>query len=165
MGVINSGMNRTIDEQIGQGETRSATGSVPAYLLTRGVCRYLRDLGFSPLTEFRVGDRRRVDVMGLDRAGRFTVVEVKSSVQDFQTDHKWPEYLPHGDKFYFAVGHDFPIEILPDDCGILIADAYGAAVHRPATESTLHASRRKAQTLRFAKAAADRLHRANDPSR
>ena len=131
--------------------------------LVRGVCRYLRHLGYSPLTEFRVGDRRRVDVMGLDRAGRFVVVEVKSSLADFRADAKWPKYLSHGDRFYFAVGRDFPLDALPADRGILIADAYGAAVHRETPEQAIHPARRKAQTLRFAKAAADRLARLNDP--
>lgn len=132
--------------------------------ITRGVCRLLRDLGYSPLTEFRVGERRRVDVMALDRAGKFIVVEVKSSVQDFKSDRKWQEYLVHGDKFYFAVNGDFPLEILPSDCGLMIADAYGAAIIREAPHQPVHATRRKAQILRFATAAADRLLRLSDPS-
>ena len=94
--------------------------------ITRGVCRLLRDLGYSPLTEFRVGNRRRVDVVGISRTGRFAIVEVKSSVQDFKSDAKWHEYPAHGDLFYFAVGSDFPSEILPQDCGIIVGDAYGA---------------------------------------
>jgi hypothetical protein len=156
-------MNGTLEEQTTQSDPSTPQPGVPTDLLTRGVCRFLRDLGYSPLTEFRVGDRRRVDVMGLDRAGRFMVVEVKSSIQDFRSDGKWPEYLAHADFFYFAVGGDFPLDILPDDCGIIIADGYGAAIHRPASETPLHASRRKAQTLRYAKAAADRLRRMSDP--
>ena len=143
-----------------QAATRRSDG---ADEITRGVCRLLRDLGFSPLTEFRVGNRRRVDVVGISRTGRFAIVEVKSSVQDFKSDAKWHEYPAHGDLFYFAVGPDFPSEILPQDCGIIVADAYGAAVRREAPEQLVHPTRRKAQTLRFAKAAADRLQRVMDP--
>ncbi len=68
--------------------------------IVRGVCRYLRNLGYSPLTEFKLKSNRRVDVIGLDKGGRFVIVEVKSSVTDFKTDSKWPEYLPFGDQFF-----------------------------------------------------------------
>ena len=69
-------------------------GPFDANDITRGICRYLRNLGFSPLTEFKLRSNRRVDVIGLDNGGRFLVVEIKSSVSDFRTDDKWQEYIP-----------------------------------------------------------------------
>ena len=69
--------------------------------ITRGVCRYLRNLGYSPLTEFKLISKRRVDVIGLDGKGRFIIIEIKSSVSDFRADTKWQEYIPYGDQFYF----------------------------------------------------------------
>lgn len=132
--------------------------------IVRGVCRYLRNLGYSPLTEFKLKSNRRVDVIGLDKAGRFIVVEVKSSVADFRADEKWPEYRPFGDQLYFAVANGFPVEILPENCGIMIADTYNAAVLRAAPVKQMNAARRKTQHVRFAKTAADRLHRTNDPN-
>jgi hypothetical protein len=130
--------------------------------IVRGVCRYLRNLGYSPLTEFKLKTNRRVDVIGLDKGGRFVIVEVKSSVADYKTDSKWPEYLPFGDQLYFAVANGFPVEILPEDCGIIIADPYNAAVLREAPVITMNAARRKTQHVRFAKTAADRLHQTRD---
>ena len=41
--------------------------------------------------------------------------------------------------------------------GLIVADRYGGAIIRPSTRTTLHASRRKAVTLSFAKVAAERL--------
>src|SRR5258707_755982 len=41
--------------------------------------------------------------------------------------------------------------------GLIVADKYGGAIVRPAPPAPVHASRRKAVTLRFAKVAADRL--------
>lgn len=134
-----------------------------ATLLARGVCRLLRDLGYTPLTEFKLTSKRRVDVMGLDKGGRFVVVEIKSSVADFRADGKWPEYADFGDLFYFAVGRNFPFEILPADQGLIVADGFGAAISRPAVEAPINATRRRAQILRFAAAAGDRLHRLVDP--
>ena len=64
---------------------------------------------------------------------------------------------------YFAVANGFPLEILPDDCGIMIADAYNGAILREAEITEVKAARRKTQHVRFAKTAADRLHRINDP--
>ena len=138
-------------------------GPVGSGDIARGVCRYLRNLGFSPLTEFKLRSNRRVDVIGLDNGGRFLVVEIKSSVSDFRTDDKWQEYVPYGDKMYFAVANGFPVEILPEECGVMIADAYNAAVLRDSPVRTLNAVRRRTQHVRFARTAADRLHCLNDP--
>lgn len=135
----------------------------PAEAMSRGVCRALRELGYGTLTEFRVAKGRRVDVIGLSRDSDFVIVEVKSSEADFRTDRKWQEYRPYCDRFFFAVGEDFPRRILPEDCGLMVADAFGAAVLRPAPEMPLHPARRRLQILRFALAASTRLHAASDP--
>ena len=131
--------------------------------IARGVCRYLRNLGYSPLTEFKLRSKHRVDVIGLDKGGYFIIVEIKSSVTDFRADTKWQEYIPYGDQMYFAVANGFPIEILPEECGVMIADAYNAAVLRDSPVRTLNAVRRRTQHVRFARTAADRLHGLNDP--
>ncbi|MEM0943885.1 MAG: MmcB family DNA repair protein, partial [Pseudomonadota bacterium] len=86
-------------------------------------------------------------------------VEVKSSRADFQADGKWPGYLSWCDRFFFAVPAAFPEALLPQDQGLIRADAYGAEVVRPAPLDRLAAARRKAITLRFARLAAERLAR------
>jgi hypothetical protein len=142
-----------------------ALGPFEAGDISRGICRYLRNLGYSPLTEFKLLSKRRVDVIGLNKAGQFIIIEIKSSVADFRSDDKWQEYLPFSDQMYFAVANGFPLEILPDECGIMIADAYNAAVIRESQTRKLNAARRRTQIVRFAKTAADRLHLWNDPNR
>jgi len=54
-------------------------------------------------------------------------------------------------------------EIMPEDAGLIVADAYGACLLREAPEHRLAAATRKAMTLRYARAAAERLHRLFDP--
>ena len=142
-----------------------ALGPFEAGDIARGICRYLRNLGYSPLTEFKLLSKRRVDIIGLNKAGQFIIIEIKSSVADFRSDDKWQEYLPFSDQMYFAVANGFPLEILPDECGIMIADAYNAAVIRESQTRKLNAARRRTQIVRFAKTAADRLHLWNDPNR
>jgi hypothetical protein len=116
------------------------------------------------LTEFTLRSGRRADVIALDEAGDVVIVEVKTSPADLRADGKWPEYLAFCDRFYFAVPADFPREALPaDGCGLMVADAYAAEVLRPAPREPLHASRRKALTLRFARVAGQRLLRHLDP--
>lgn len=141
----------------------AAAEAADAVLLARGVARWLFDMGHEALSEFRLSNGRRSDVIGLDKGGRFVIVEIKTSPADFRADNKWPDYLDHCDAFYFAVPEDFPRELLPDDHGILVADAYGAAVLRAAPEAKMHASRRAAQTRRFALAAGGRLRMLTDP--
>ena len=131
--------------------------------VTRGVGRWLGDMGFASLTEFKLGNGRRADVVGLNSAGTILMVEVKSTPEDFRGDAKWLEYVPYCDGFSFAVPPHFPWQILPETCGVVMADAHTAAVLREAPRHPLHASRRKALTLRFALAAGQRLSSVIDP--
>jgi hypothetical protein len=131
--------------------------------ITRGVCRLLGDMGYRVVREFKLKSGRRVDVAGLDRSGKFVVVEVKSSVADFRSDGKWQEYLEFSDQFYFAVNVGFPAGILPEDHGLIIADGFGAVIERRSMTLVLNPQRRRAQTLRFARTAADRLETLLDP--
>lgn len=130
---------------------------------TRGVCRYLENRGYAVLSEFSLANNRRADVIGLAGDGSFAIVEVKVSVADFRADTKWPEYEDFCDRLYFAVPPDFPDELIPERTGLIIADAWSADEIRPAPETGLHASRRKALTVRFARAAAERHQRLVDP--
>ena len=132
-------------------------------LLARGVCRMLAAHGLAGVTEIPLANGRRADVMSLDRAGDITIIEVKSSIEDFRSDRKWPEYREFCDRLFFAVPEHFPVELIPDDCGLILADGFGAAIVRPATEQRLAPARRKAVTLRFAHLAALRLQRLVDP--
>ncbi len=131
----------------------------PGIRLARGVCRMLMDEGFSVLTEFPVKTGRRLDVLALGPKGEFWCVEVKSSRADFQSDHKWHEYLEWCDRLYFAVPPEFPEELLPVEHGLIRTDEWDAEILRHGAETPLVAARRKAVTLRFALLAADRLMR------
>src|SRR5689334_21626255 len=125
----------------------------PAAALCRGVCRGFAERGYATLTEFPLANGRRADVMALGRGGDLAIVEVKSSVADFRADRKWPEYWAFCDRLYFAVAADFPRDLVPPECGLLIADPFGAALLREPPARSLAAARRKAVTLRFALAA------------
>ena len=135
----------------------------PGHRLARGVARGLSDLGWSCLFEVSLKTGRRVDVMALDGKGRIAVVEVKSSIADYRNDRKWEEYLAFCDLFYFAVPLDFPREILPEEPGLIVCDAFQAEILREAPATPLAAARRKALTLRFARLAGNRLLSKIDP--
>ena len=57
----------------------------------------------------------------------------------------------------------FPTVLIPEDCGLIVADGFGAAILRESVTTPLPAARRRALTLRFARIAANRLRRALDP--
>ena len=128
-----------------------------AATFARGVGRLLRDMGYASLTEFRLSSGRRADVAGIDRKGAIFIVEIKSSLADFQSDDKWRRYLAHCDRFAFAVAVDFPADVLPPETGFIVADAYGAALVRPAPETPMKPNLRKKEILSFARQAAARL--------
>ena len=134
-----------------------------ANLICRGVCRALSNLGYSPLTEFRLASGRRADVFALSQRGEAVIVEIKSSVEDFRADQKWPEYQPWCDRFYFAVSELFPQSLAPEDCGLIIADEWNAVILRESPLRILPHARRRALTLRAAIVASERLLRLTDP--
>ena len=113
--------------------------------------------GFSPILEFTLANGRRLDVAALGPDGTVVGVEIKVALGDLKGDLKWPEYLEFCELFYFAIPPDFPDEFVPSGTGLIVADRYGGAIVRPSPVAQIHASRRKAVTLRFAKVAAERL--------
>lgn len=137
--------------------------SPAAAAIVRGTRRLLLSMGFASVTELTLSTGRRADIAALSDKGEIWIVEVKSSVADFRSDDKWPEYEAFADRLLFAVAPDFPVEILPDSTGLVLADAYGAELVREAPVKPLPGARRKALTLRIARAAALRLHGVADP--
>jgi len=131
--------------------------------VARGVSRLLLERGLTPLREFTLPTGRRLDVAAISEAGIFTAVEIKVSLADLRADEKWPEYLDYCDFYYFAVPERFPLEALPAEHGLIVADRFGAAVIREAKHSPIVAARRKSLLIRFARTAAERFARASDP--
>ena len=127
----------------------------PGQLLARGVCRHLRSLDFVCVEELVPTRGLRVDVMALGPKGEVWIVECKSSRADFQSDHKWQGYLEWCDRFFWSVPPDFPTELLPNDTGLIIADAYDAEIIRMGPEAKLAPARRKVMVQKFARHAAN----------
>lgn len=125
--------------------------------IARGVVRLLAERDLPSITEVRLKNGRRADVMALAKDGEIWIVEVKSSVADYRSDAKWGDYLEFCDRYFFAVPPDFPSELIPAECGLIVADAFGGEIVRHAPAERLTAARRKAVTLRFARMAAQRL--------
>lgn len=100
----------------------------------------------------------RVDVMALGPGGEIWVIECKSSRADFTSDRKWQGYLEWCDRFFWAVGPEFPTDLLPEETGLILADDYGAEILRMGPEAQLAPARRRALVHRFARQAALRLH-------
>jgi hypothetical protein len=137
--------------------------SEAALAIARGTARLLHSLGFASVSELPLPSGRRADLVALNDRGEVWIVEIKSSVEDLRADQKWPEYRAHCDRLFFAFTQDLPCEIFPDETGLIIADAYGAHLQRPAPEHRLQAATRKSMTVRFALAAARRINRLVDP--
>src|SRR4030095_6695149 len=97
----------------------------------RGACRLMRHAGQAVLLEMPLPNGRRADIFAVGRAGELTIVEVKSTIEDWRVDVKWPDYLGWCDQLYFAVPVDFPQPLIPEDIGLIVADAYGGGVLRP----------------------------------
>lgn len=135
-----------------------------AIALARGLRRLLRSHGFSSLPELPLPHGRRADLVAFNADGEITIVEIKSSEADYRADGKWRDYLAYCDRFYFGVASDMPLSLFPDDVGLIVADSYGGEILRESPLRRAAPASRRAVLLRFALAAADRLHRHADPT-
>jgi hypothetical protein len=131
--------------------------SEAALRVRRGVQRLLLDMGAAVVPELALASGRRADLVALTRKGDIWIIEVKSSIEDFRVDRKWPDYRLFSDRFFFATHPEVPADIFPEECGFILSDGYGAEVLREAPEHRLAAATRKALMLRIARAAANRL--------
>jgi len=135
-----------------------------ALRIARGTSRLLHAHGFCVVSELGLPSGRRADLVALDSGGEIWIVEIKSSVADFRADQKWQDYRAHCDRLFFATHLEVPCEIFPPDCGLIVADAFGAEFKCPAPEHRLPAATRKAMMLAIARAAAMRLQSLADPT-
>ena len=134
-----------------------------ALAIRRGVCRRLRAEGLALIPEVTLRSGRRADLVALSADGMITIVEIKSSIEDFRADSKWRDYCLHADDFYFATGPHVPAEIFPQEAGLIVADQFGAEVLRLSDCRPISAARRKEMLVRIARAGAYRLHDLEDP--
>lgn len=137
--------------------------------VARGVTRMLLRHDLVAMAEVPLDGGRRADLMAVDARGQIVIVEIKVSRADLLGDAKWPDYLAHCDRFYWAVPAGFdlsPLEggaFLPERTGVIVADRYDAMIVREAHSSPLPAHVRKRCTLAFARRAARRLVALVDP--
>jgi len=137
--------------------------------VARGVVRMLLRHDLTAMAEVPLDGGRRADLMALDAGGRIVIVEIKVSRADLLGDGKWPDYLDHCDRYYWAVPAGFdtgPLDgaaFLPERTGIIVADRYDAAIVREAHSTPLPAHVRKRCTLAFGRRAARRLIGVIDP--
>ena len=131
--------------------------------IARGVIRHFSQVGLSSLSEFSPIRGLRVDIITLGMSDEIWIVECKSGQSDFKSDKKWQNYLDWCDRYFWAVDANFPINILPSDTGIIIADAYDASILRDSPLNKLSAARRKKIMNSVARTACDRLLLHTDP--
>src|ERR1044071_4155891 len=115
--------------------------SPTALKVQRGVMRFLRQAhDFCCFAE----------VLGLGPKGEIWIVEIKSSLIDFQVDRKWPFYKEFCDRYFFAKPPELDPDIFPQSEGLIAADGHDAAILRMADETPLAGARRKALMLKLA---------------
>jgi hypothetical protein len=60
------------------------------------------------------------------------IVEIKSCAADFRADRKWRDYAASCDRLYFAISEQTPVNVMPTEADLIVADPYGAEVLREA---------------------------------
>lgn len=137
--------------------------------VARGVTRMFLRHDLVAIGEVPLDGGRRADLMAVDARGQIVIVEIKVSRADLLGDAKWPDYLVHCDRFFWAVPAGFdtaPLDLpafLPERTGVIVADRYDASIVREAHSVPMPAPSRKRETLAFARRAARRLTLMIDP--
>ncbi|WEK04003.1 MAG: MmcB family DNA repair protein [Candidatus Devosia phytovorans] len=138
--------------------------SATALRVQRGVMRLLRETyDMACYAEVTLRSGRRADVLGVGPKGEIWIVEIKSSLIDFQVDRKWHEYREFSDRFFFAKPPELEAEIFPESEGLIVADAHDGAILRDSPDTPMAPARRKALMLKLARLGADRIHVLMDP--
>lgn len=118
-------------------------------------------------SSFEVGlnrrGRLRADVVSLSMRGQIIVTEVKSSVADFMSDHKWQGYMAFCHRFYFAMSVDTYKRLrasghLPSDPGvgiILVNPNFHAKVFKTCRSRGIDAALQTSIYIRMAFRASD----------
>ena len=141
----------------GDNPLKDGRQSQRALAIRRGMQRLLHEMRHATLPELALANGRRADIVTLSEKGEIWIVEIKSSIEDFRVDRKWHEYRTFCDRLFFATLRDVPADIFPEECGLFLADSYGAAMIRDAPEHKLSPATRKALMLSFSRIAAARL--------
>ncbi len=115
-----------------------------ALAVRRGTLRLLAAHDFYALPEVTLVSGRRADLLAVSRKGEIWIIEIKSSRADFLADQKWPEYRLYCDRLFFATLPDVDEAMFPEGAGLIVADAYDAALIRPAPSHPLPGATRKA---------------------
>lgn len=138
--------------------------SATALRVQRGVMRLLRErYDMACYAEVTLRSGRRADVLAVGPKGEIWIVEIKSSLIDFQVDKKWHEYREFSDRFFFAKPPELDGEIFPVSEGLIVADGHDGAILRDSPDTPMAPARRKALMLKLARLGADRIHVLMDP--
>ncbi len=125
--------------------------------ITDAIARSYYSQGDGVLREFKLKIKRRVDLITMSNKGWITIIEIKSSPEDFRSDKKWGEYIEWADQFYFGVAENFPIKILPKEHGVIITDGFDCHEVRPSLLNKLNGSRRNTLLRNMAHASMRRI--------
>ena len=138
--------------------------SPTALRVQRGVMRLLREqYDMACYAEVTLRSGRRADVLAIGAKGEIWIVEIKSSLIDFQVDKKWHEYREFSDRFFFAKPPELEAAIFPETEGLIVADGHDGAILRESPDTPMAPARRKALMLKLARLGADRIHTLMDP--
>ena len=115
--MVNHSSNRKLLEDSDPVMAFDGRQSAIAAEIQRGVCRALRALGHSVVTELSLANGRRADVVGLSPGGRHLDRRDQILPARF-SDRRQMDRVPAALRpALFRRGADFPCEVIPEEAG------------------------------------------------
>ena len=105
------------------------------------VSKYFLDKRQAVNFEIGLKNGLRADVLSVSMQSKITMIETKSSVQDFRNDKKWQRYLDYCHQMYFCMDvktyKKVKLEI-PKGIGVfVVSDSLGLKIFQKATNRTV----------------------------
>ncbi|MET3586824.1 hypothetical protein ABID21_002944 [Pseudorhizobium tarimense] len=85
--------------------------SARAMMVRRGLQILLHEMRHATLPELVLANGRRADLITVSEKGEIWIIEIKTSIEDFRVDRKWPDYRGYCDRLFFATHKDVPLDI------------------------------------------------------
>lgn len=77
--------------------------SARAMMVRRGLQILLDEMRHATLPELVLANGRRADLVTVSEKGEIWIIEIKTSVEDFRVDCKWPDYRAYCDRLADSV--------------------------------------------------------------
>ena len=132
-------------------------------IILRNTMRFLSNKGYKMITEFALPNKKRVDLIGINREKKIIIIEVKSNFMSIKKDKKWENYLNYCNLFYFALSEVPEKFKFKKKIGFIKSTRLETKIVKDCEYIKMKKLKKNKIIFNFAASAASKFHRLVDP--